>query len=245
MGKKSGSLKTKRATVPAFWQIARKEKRFVVRTAPGPHPKNYSYPLLVVLRDILSLAKTRREALSVLNEGKIRVDGRVVRSESFPIGLMDVVSIPDINKSFRLVPSYGRLVPVEITEKEGGLKICLVKSKKTVRGSKIGYGLHDGRTIFPEAEVDIKPGDACIIKVPEQTFQSSFRLVKGGLALLVKGEKSGEVGTIEEMKQGTFSRGAIASIRFANGTLSELPTGILLPLGKQLPELTVSGTRTA
>ena len=57
MAKKSGSLKAKRSAAPAFWQIARKEKRFVVRTSPGPHPKNYSYPLLVVLRDILGLAQ--------------------------------------------------------------------------------------------------------------------------------------------------------------------------------------------
>ena len=199
MGKKGGSLKTKRATVPAFWQIARKEKRFVVRTSPGPHPKSYSFPLLVVLRDVLALAKNRREALSALNEGKIRVDGRVVRSESFPVGVMDVISIPEVGKSFRLVPSYGRLLPVEITEKEDTLKICLVKSKTTTKGSKIGYGLHDGRTIFPEAEVDIKPGDACIIKVPDQTFLASYRLAKGALALIMKGEKSGEVGTIEEM----------------------------------------------
>lgn len=245
MGKKGGSLKVKRAAVPSFWQIRRKEKRFVVRTSPGPHPKEYSYPLLVVLRDILSLAKTRREVLSVLNTGKIRVDGRVVRSESFPIGLMDVVSVPDIGKAYRLVPSYGRLVPVEISEKEGDLKICLVKSKKSVRGSKIGYGLHDGRVIFPEAEVDIKPGDACVIKVPGQAFQASYRLVKGGLALLVKGEKSGRVATIEDLKPGTFSRGAIAAIRFEDGTLSELPTITLLPLGKQRPDITVSGIRAS
>lgn len=243
MGKKGGSLKTKRASVPAFWQIARKEKRFVVRTAPGPHPKNYSYPLLVVLRDILSLAKTRREVLSVLNEEKIMVDGRIVRSESFPVGLMDVVSIPDVQKSFRMVPAHGRLVPIEITEKENSLKLCLVKSKKTVKGSKIGYGLHDGRTIFPEAEVDIKPGDACVIGVPDQAFKSSHRLLKGELALLVRGERSGEVGTVEDMKAGTFSRGAIATIRFADGKMSELPTGTLLPLGKKLPEITFSGIK--
>src|SRR5271169_66843 len=107
MAKKSGSLKAKRSASPAFWQISRKDKRFVVRTSPGPHPKNYSYPLLVVLRDILGLAKTRREALSVLNEGKIKVDGRIVKSEAFPVGLMDVIDLVDVGKSYRMVPSFG------------------------------------------------------------------------------------------------------------------------------------------
>lgn len=242
MAKKSGSLKVKRAVAPAFWQISRKDKRFVVRTAPGPHPKNHSYPVLVILRDILGLAKTRREALTVLNDGNIRIDGRVVRSEAFPVGLMDVLELVNTGKSYRIVPSSGRLVPLEVDEKEKGLKLCMVKSKKTIKGAKIGYGLHDGRTIFPEAEVDLKPGDACLIKVPSQEFQSSFRLNKGNLALLIKGERSGEIATVDDMKLGTYQRGSIATIRFADGTTSELTTSVLLPLGKQQPEITVSKT---
>ena len=240
LAKKSGSLKAKRSATPAFWQISRKDKRFVVRTSPGPHPKNYSYPLLVVLRDILGLVKTRREALSVLTGGRIHVDGRPVRSEAFPVGLMDVIELPDLGKSYRMVPSYGRLVPVEISEKEKDLKLCIVKSKRSIRGSKISYGLHDGRMIFPEAEVDLRPGDACIIKVPGQEFQGSFRLSKGSSALLVKGERSGERTTVEDMKPGTYSRGAIATVRFEDGSSSELPTNVLLPLGKEPPSLTIN-----
>jgi small subunit ribosomal protein S4e len=240
MAKKSGSLKAKRSASPAFWQVPRKEKRFVVRTSPGPHPKNYSYPLLVVLRDVLGLARTRREAISVLNSGKISVDGRVVKAEAFPVGLMDVIDLPEVGRSYRMVPHFGRLVPVEISAKEKELKLCIVKSKKSVSATKISYGLHDGRVIFPEAEVDIKPGDSCIIKIPNQEFQGSFRLAKGSLALLIKGERSGEVAAIEDVKPGTYSRGSIATIRFADGTSSELPTTILLPLGKQVPEITLT-----
>ena len=115
-----------------------------------------------------------------------------------------------------------------------------MKSKKSVSATKTSYGLHDGRVIFPEAEVDIKPGDSCIIKVPKQEFQGSFRLAKGGLALLIKGERSGEVAAIEDVKLGTYSRGSIATVRFADGTSSELPASVLLPLGKQIPEITLT-----
>ncbi len=245
MGKKGGSLKVKRSTVPPFWQISRKDKRFVVRTSPGPHPKNLSYPLLVVLRDVLGLTKTRREALSVLNAGRIKIDGRTVRSEAFPIGLMDVIQLSDVGKAYRMVPFSGRLVPVEVAENEAALKLCLIKSKNTGKGGKIGYGLHDGRVIFPEAEVDIRPGDACVIKIPSQEFQGNFRLAKGALALLIRGERSGEVVTVEDLKAGTYSRGSIATIRFEDGSTSELTTDVLLPLGKQVPEITLSNARVA
>ncbi len=241
LAKKSGSLKVKRTTVPSFWKISKKKKRFVVRTSPGPHPKSYSYPILVLLRDILGVVKTRREALTVLNAGKVHVDGRAIRSESFPVGLMDVIDFPQVGKSYRLVPTKGRLTPVEIGSKEKDTKLCIVKSKNSVKGSKFSYGLHDGRIIYPEAKLDIKPGDACILKVPGQEFQGSFRLAKGGLALLIRGDRSGEVATVEDVKPGTFSRGSIATIRLPDGTASELPTSTLLPLGNQLPDITFSG----
>lgn len=245
MARVGGSLKTKRAKVPRFWKISKKRKRFVVRTEPGPHLKNYSYPLLVLMRDILAMTKNNRETMSVLNQGKIKVDGRVVRSPRFPVGLMDVVEIPAIDKSFRLVPYEGGLAPVEIPSAEKDLKLCIVKNKKTIRGAKVACGMHDGRVIFPEAEVDIRPGDACLLKLPSQEFQASFRQSKGGLALLIRGERSGEVVTLEDLKPGTFSRGSISTVRFADGTASELPSSVLMPLGKQLPNLTVAKARSS
>ena len=142
MARKGGSLKTKRAKVPKFWKISKKDKRFVVRTEPGPHPKQYSYPLLVLLRDVLSMVKTNKEAMSVLREGKVAIDGKVVRSPRFPVGLMDVVSIPTVGKSFRLVPNRGGLIALEVGDQEQGLKMCIVKSKKTIRGAKMVCGLH-------------------------------------------------------------------------------------------------------
>ena len=240
MARTGGSLKTKRSKVPSFWKISKKDKRLVVRTEPGPHPKSYSYPISVLLRDILALTKNQRETMSVLNEGKIRIDGRIVRSPRFPVGLMDVVDIPSIDKSFRVVPHEGGLIPVEIPASEKDLKLCIVKNKRTLRKGKVACGLHDGRVIFPEAEVDIRPGDSCLLKLPNQEFQASYRQSKGGLALLIRGERSGEIVTLEDSKAGTFSRGAIGTVKFADGSTSELPSAILMPLGKQLPDLTLT-----
>jgi small subunit ribosomal protein S4e len=239
LGRKSGSLKAKRSDVPAFWKISKKDKRFVYRTSPGPHPKYYSYPLLIFMRDILRVTKNAREAQVVLNDHKIQVDGRVITSPRFPVGLMDVIQIPSIGKSYRILPKDGGLVPIEIPNEESGLKLCLVKSKRTNRGAKVSCGLHDGRVIFPEAEVDIRPGDSCVVKLPEQKLQASYRLNKAQSALLIRGDRSGEVVTVEEIKGGTFSRGSIATVRFEDGTASELPTSILMPLGKQAPEITI------
>jgi len=59
---------------PKFWGITRKEKRFVITVRPGPHPKNYSIPSAVFLRDTLKHVTTLREAKSSIYGGKIIVD---------------------------------------------------------------------------------------------------------------------------------------------------------------------------
>jgi ribosomal protein S4E len=154
--------------------------------------------------------------------------------------LMDVVDIPAIGKSFRMVPHRGGLFPIEVSPKEKNLKIVVVRNKKTLKDAKIACACHDGRVFLPAGELDINQGDSCLLKVPRQEFQASFRLGKGGLALLIMGERSGEVVTVEDLKPGTFARGAISTIRFRDGTSSELPTRMLMPLGRQVPNLTLS-----
>jgi small subunit ribosomal protein S4e len=242
MARKSGSLRTKRSAAPSFWKIPRKEKRFVPQTEPGPHPKAFSYPVLVLLRDVLGLVRTRKEGLLVLNDGKITVDGRPVKSAGFPVGLMDILEISSAGKLYRIVPDRSGLTPVEASSSERSLKICQVRSKRAISTDKFVYGLHDGRSIILEKNggTSLKPGDSCIIEVPGQKLQSSFRLAPSELALILKGDRSGEIVTVEGLKEGTFSRAPIASVTLSDGSSSEIPTSILLPLGKELPPLTIS-----
>jgi ribosomal protein S4E len=47
----------KRQLAPVFWDINRKQGRFILRTHPGTHSKKYSYSLGVLLRDILKVTK--------------------------------------------------------------------------------------------------------------------------------------------------------------------------------------------
>ena len=66
MAKKGGDKRTKRQLAPAFWDIKRKEGQFIVRTNPGGHAKVQSYPLGILLRDILKVVKTMNEAEKIL-----------------------------------------------------------------------------------------------------------------------------------------------------------------------------------
>ncbi|MCP8309643.1 MAG: 30S ribosomal protein S4e [archaeon] len=241
MTKMGGDKSTKRSKAPAFWKIPRKRFSFTVTVAPGPHPKEDSYPIAVLIRDVLGLVKNYREAKTVIHEGKILVDSIARREPDFPVGLMDIVEIPSIGKTFRLVPISGNpLHPIVINDSEKSLKLCKVKAKKTVRGGRIQYGFHDGRSILAENGMKLNPGDTCLIEIPSQKVIKSVGLEKGNLAVITKGEKVGQFGKVEQVKPGTFSRPKMVSL-LIKGTSTELPSDIVFIVGEKKPLITISG----
>ncbi|MFQ6134637.1 MAG: 30S ribosomal protein S4e [Nitrososphaerales archaeon] len=241
MGRKGEDKRTKRSKAPSFWTIHRKSHQFTVTTSPGPHGRDDSYPLAVLVRDVLKVVNTYREARNVIRDGKILVDGVVRRTPDFPVGLMDVLEIPILKKVYRMVPVKGSaLAPVEIPDSEKNLKLCKVRSKTAVRGGKIQYGFHDGRSILAESETDLSPSDVCLLEVPSQKILRAVALKKGVLALAVKGRRAGKIGQIKELRPGTFTRPKMADLDI-EGVVAELPADMVIAVGDEKPLVTVTG----
>jgi small subunit ribosomal protein S4e len=149
MGRMGSKKHLKRAASPAFWPIHRKEKVWVVKPSPGPHSKEECIPLMVILRNMLGLARNKREAEKILAEGKVKVDGKVRRDGKFPTGLMDIVEIEGLDKVYRVVPHpKENLTLVEVNGEEGSFKLCRIENKTTVKGGHIQLNLHDGRNLL-------------------------------------------------------------------------------------------------
>src|SRR6266571_3186944 len=64
MARKGGSRQLKREPAPGFWPIKRKERTWAPNTRPGPHSREKSIPLVIVIREILGYARTAKEATS-------------------------------------------------------------------------------------------------------------------------------------------------------------------------------------
>ncbi len=200
----SGSKKLKRQMAPLFWGIGRKDKRFAITVRPGPHPKNLSIPSAVFLRDTLKIVTSLREAKSAIYAGSVKVDGIVRKSLHHGIGLMDIVELSGINDVYRLVPRDGSpLIPIKISADEKSKKLCRVTSKTTIKGGKMQLGFHDGRTIITDS--DARPGDTCVIQVPEQEIIDIIRLKAGAHIIVTKGANAGQTGTVEKIDEGTFN----------------------------------------
>jgi small subunit ribosomal protein S4e len=236
MGKKGGDTRVKRQMAPTFWDVRRKESQFVMRVKPGPHPKNSAYPLGMILRDAIKVTKTARESQIVLNEGKVKVDGIVKRDPNLAVGLMDIVEL-STGQAYRLVPKNSELLaPVSVDNSEKNVKLAKVTSKVTIKGKKIQYGFHDGRTLISDAK--LKVGDTCLVQLPESNIKDHIRFEKGATALIITGDNAGKIGKIEDIRDGVFSLPKRALVTFEDRAV-ELPVEMVMVVGSDKPVIKV------
>jgi small subunit ribosomal protein S4e len=214
----------KRFKAPKMWPIHKKEETWTTKSSAGPHALDKSLPLVMILRDILGLAANSREAKIILNNGDVLVDGTPRKDHRFPVGFMDVVSIPKINKHYRLIPDHkGRLVLNEIDEKDATFKLVSIENKTTIKGGKTQLNLHDGRNVILE-EDDYKTSDVLLLNIPEQKISDSIKFEVGSLALITAGKHTGELGKIDEINITQSSK--------SNTVLIETEEGSFLTLAK-------------
>ena len=233
MGTIAGSKKLKRQMSPLFWKINRKDKRFVITVRPGSHPKNNSIPSAVLLRDTLNIVTTLREAKSSIYGGKVKVDGVIQKSLHHSIGLMDVIELENVDDIYRLVPKNGQILfPIKINKNEKSKKLVRVKSKTSISGGRTQLGFHDGRTVITDTSVNV--GDTCLLQIPEQKILDVIKFEKNSQVIIIKGTNAGRVGTINEIKEGTFTLPKRISLLIDDNTV-EIPAHITMAIGKEKP----------
>jgi small subunit ribosomal protein S4e len=236
MVRKGGSTKTKRQMAPKFWQIKRKGYPFVLSVSPGPYAKDRCYPIGILLRDVLHLCRNLQEAKIIMNSGQIRVDGVIRRDVHFGVGIMDIVEVIPSGDAYRLIPKDLKiLVPVQTKEK--GVKLLKVTSKVCIKGNRIQYGFHDGKTLISD-DKKIRVGDVCLVKLPNIQIESHIRFDVGCTVLVVQGENAGRIGRVEEIKNGMFSLPKRTIVNFDDRSV-ELPVNIVMPIGSDRPVLEV------
>jgi len=205
MAKKGKDNKTKRISVPSAIPIRNKKHyTFIVSASPGPHPKNFSIPLAVLLRDELGVCSTQAEAKKIIKQKNVLVDGRVRTNHKFPVGFMDIIFIKKLNKYYRIEIIKGKLKAIEV--KKTDVKYCRVTKKLTIKNKKISIGLHDGKTLI--GDNNIKVGDTLKISIPEYKIIQLIKLQPGVNCIVYKGKHGGKFGKLEKIIE---QRGSMAS----------------------------------
>jgi small subunit ribosomal protein S4e len=187
--------KLKRFLAPEFWKIPKKKSTWAVTPRPGPHKKFECIPLLVIVRDILGLVEKGKEGRMIIKKGEILVDGKQRKDPNYPVGLMDVVSIPKLNKHYRIVPFSKGLKLIEIPESESRFKILRIRDKRLVKGARIQLNFHDGKNLFVDEGV-YSTGDSVLVELPSLKILDHFKLDKDALGLIIKGKNAGKLAKV-------------------------------------------------
>jgi len=192
------SNQMKRLTAPRSWPLKRKITVWVTKQSPGSHAIENSMPAAIVLRDILKVCDTAKEAKRIIGDREVFVDGKPIRSNKMPIGFMDVVSIPKTKANYRmLLTDKGKLTLVKITDAEAKWKLCRLQNKTTIRDGKTQLNLHDGRNIVL-AKDEYHTGDVLKVDLVEKKISASYPLAPGSLAMIVEGPHAGKTAVISE-----------------------------------------------
>jgi small subunit ribosomal protein S4e len=163
---------------------------------PGKHSLEGAIPISTILRDYLHVCDNHREAKFILNSGAVLIDQRVVRKPKYPVGLMDVVSLPSMKKHYRtMIDDHSRLQFVEIKAAEAQWKLLRVENKTIVKDGKVQLNLHDGTNTITDKK--IKTGDVLQLSLPDMKVKKVIEFKEGAQAFITGGS---HVGSFSEIK---------------------------------------------
>lgn len=188
----------KRYSIPKYWKMEKKAQKFAISPRPGPHRKSECIPLLVVLRDVLKICSNAKKADNVIKRGEILVDKKARKDPNYPVGFMDVIEIPGIQKYYRVTVNKSGLLLEEIKQDEAGKKLCRIQGKRKISGGVTQLSLHDGRNISTDKN-DYNPNDSVLIELPSQKIIQHFRFEKNSPAIIMSGRNTGAKGKVKEI----------------------------------------------
>jgi small subunit ribosomal protein S4e len=246
MGKKGKTSRLKRKPAPSFWPIHRKELPWVVKPSPGSHSLENCLPLTLVLRDILGVAQTRKEGQLILAQDKVLVNGKIRKKDDSPVGLMDVISIPEMDKYYRVLPSHKGLVLAQISKEESNTTLVRVEDKTPVHNG-VQIALHNGGNMLIKVadpknpqEVTYETFDILKVTYPEKQVVQSLKTKEGNLAIITGGKNMGVQGKIVEIEktEAKKRRQALVTIEDSKGARCQTILDFIFSIGEAEPLIT-------
>ncbi len=193
----------KRQQAPKSWPVERKGTAYLVK--PSFNTKN-GVPILIILRDLLKVAKNRKEVKKAIGLKQILINNKSVKDEKNPVLLFDVVTIIQAEnenstkkQTYKIVLSKkGKINVDKIKENDVVKKISKVISKKILKGRKVQLNLSDGRNFISEIKCNIN--DSVLINFKEKPeIEKCLPLKEKKKILVFAGKHAGNEGIIDKL----------------------------------------------
>jgi small subunit ribosomal protein S4e len=168
--------------------IERKGTKYVARASSNTQN---SIPVVVAMRDVLSLAKTAKEVKALIHNKALKLNGRLVRDLNEPIMLFNIL---EADKKYKLVLLETGRFSFEPTKDNE--RLCKVMSRVLVSENRMQLNMHDGTNII--GSKDIKVGDSIYVSF-DGKIKSHISLDKARECVVISGKYSGNKGKISSI----------------------------------------------
>merc|ERR1712146_674335 len=179
----------------------------------GPHKLRECLPLVLILRNRLKYALTKKEVQQICMMRLVKVDGKVRTDPNFPCGFNDVISLDKTDEHFRMLfDSKGRYVLHRLNNNkyadECEFKLCRVNRLQLGAKGIPFISTHDGRTIrYPDPLV--KVNDSVKVDITTNKVTGVIKFETGNVCMITKGKNTGRIGVLmqREKHPGSFDIG--------------------------------------
>lgn len=185
----------RRIAMPKSFPLNRKGREKYVIAQIG---NAKTIPLLLILRDILKIAKTRKEARALLKAGEILVNNKKTVDERISVHLFDTVTIIGLQKFFRVILKNNKFSLVEINEKESLIRVCKIVSKKILSGGKVQINLDNGYNLLSDLKAAVN--DSVIFDFKENKIIKHLPLKEKASVEVIGGSHIGTKGILNKME---------------------------------------------
>lgn len=169
--------------------LARKGTKYIARAFDN---HTSAVPVIIAVRDLLNLAKTRKEVLQMIKNKVLKINGRLVRDPKESIKMFNIF---EAGKKYvlTLLPT-GKFVLKETKEDS---RIGKIIGKKLVGKNRIQFNLHDGTNFISSEKMTI--GDSVYLDFSGK-IKKHVSFEKGKEAFVLSGKYVGLSGKITEVR---------------------------------------------
>lgn len=192
----ANSRHLKRHSMPTSWQIKRKNIAFISKPNPGSHKLEYCSSIIVVLRDILGLAKTAKEVKYIVNNTDVLINGKKITDIKAPCGMFDIIEIKKTGEKYIVVfDTLGKIKLVPTKDDQLYLKIS---NKKMLPGKKYQLNFMNGFNLVVDEKTfnSIKAEDTIIYDIDKKKVSGVVALKEGSFVYIFDGKYKGNLGKI-------------------------------------------------
>ena len=216
----------KKTQMPKSWPVPRKGRgrRFV---AVPSHSLGKGISVLFLLRDVLKIVKTRKEARYMTLNGMVKVNNQIRKDENFPVLVFDVLGLEKAKLNYRLEIVNRKFSLAEISSKDAETKIVKIAGKKVLGKDEVQMNLDDGQNILTKEKFSV--GDSVLLNTNEGKVVKILPLKEGARVEIVLGKHAGEKGELVGFEE--LVRGRDYKIKLEGGREVSLHYKTILVIG--------------